>query len=338
MYLSWMLISLNVTELLKQNSIWLAPMAGVNDAPFRGICKGLGAGLTCSEMVSAKGLHYGSTRNRSYAYLRLSPGETPAAVQLFGADPAIMAEQAAAIVELLGDDLALLDVNMGCPVPKVFNKGEGSALMRKPELAADIVRAMVAALAGTDIPVTAKIRSGVDDAHKNAVECALRLEDAGAAAVGVHGRTTEQHYRGVSDPAVIAAVKERVSIPVLASGDIMHAGDALRIMQDTGADGCLVARGARGNPWIFRDIAALRRGEAVPDPPSYEERFAVIREHAHGIVDYFGERSLMRMRKHALWYVAGLPGAAFFRARLFKVHTLSELDALLDEYEAYLDK
>ncbi len=322
-----------VAELLGAHAVVLAPMAGVTEAPFRAICKRLGASLTYTEMVSAKGLHYNPDSHAARALLSFSAEEIPCAVQLFGCEPEMMAAQARRLVEQYCGQIALFDINMGCPVTKVVAKGEGSALMREPAAAAAIVRAVADAV---DVPVTAKTRSGWTAGEENAVEVALALEEAGAAAVGVHGRTRDQHYHGRADWSVIARVKAAVGVPVLGSGDVFSADDVVRMFAETGVDAVMVARGAQGNPWIFREARALLdTGTALPRP-SMGERIATAREHAAALVDFAGERAVVRMRKHVAWYLAEMPGASYARERVNSVTTYAELSALLDEYAEYL--
>lgn len=322
-----------VAEILRANNVLLAPMAGVTEAPFRGICKRLGAGLTYTEMVSAKGLHYNPDATIARRLLTFSPVETPAAVQLFGNDPGMMAAQAARIIERCGPDVALIDVNMGCPVTKVVAKGEGAALMRTPEIAAAVVEAIAAAV---PVPVTAKFRSGWDADHINAVEFAQAMEAAGASSVAVHARTRRQFYHGRADWEVIAAVKRAVSIPVIGSGDVLAPADVVAMIDRTGADAVMVARGAQGDPWFFREARALLdRGEVI-DRPTPLERIDVAREHLRLHVEASGERAFPRMRKHVAWYTAGLPGSTHVRARVMQTPTSEALDALLAAYRDYL--
>lgn len=323
----------DIRTLLSSANVVLGPMAGITEAPFRGICKRLGAGLTYTEMVSAKGLHYNPDAAISRALLTFDPAETPCAVQLFGAEPALMAEQAARIVALHGDDVALIDINMGCPVTKVVAKGEGSALMRTPDLAAEIVSRVVES---TDVPVTVKFRSGWDAGTLNAVEFALAMEAAGAAAIAVHGRTREQFYHGRADWDVIAKVKAAVSVPVIGSGDVFSAGDALAMLERTGVDAVMVARGAQGNPWIFSAARALiDRGEALA-PPSAFERIDMAREHAAALVAFGGEHAFTRMRKHVAWYIREMPGATYVRERANTAVNYAELDEMLLEYREFV--
>jgi len=323
-------------DLLLQNPVWLAPLAGVADAPFRQLCKEQGAGLTCTEMISAKGLHYNPEGSGSERLLRLSPGEVPAAVQLFGADPQIMAEQAARVAEKLGDDLALIDVNMGCPVPKVVRHGEGSALMKAPELAAEIVQVMAAALAPSGVPLTVKMRIGYEAGEDCAVEFALRLQEAGAALVTVHGRTRAQFYHGASDDEAVACVADALEVPVFASGDILTAKRAVQMLEQTPVAGVMVARGAIGRPWIFKQIAELRAGSPQAFEPTIAERFALIRRHVSLTQAWYADGRVARLRKHLITYAAGLPGATRFRSRVTQADTYEAVGALLDAYESWL--
>ena len=327
--------SRDITALLRPSDVILGPMAGVTEAPFRAICKRMGAGLTYTEMVSATGLHYNPDAAVSRALLTFAPEEVPCAVQLFGADPAIMARQAAWIIERYGSDVASIDINMGCPVSKVVARGEGSGLMRTPEHAAAVVREVVAAV---DVPVTVKFRSGWDDSSRNAAAFGLAMEEAGAAAMAVHGRTRAQFYRGQADWSVIAEVKRAVSVPVIGSGDVFSASDVVAMFEATGADAVMVARGSQGNPWIFREARALVDEGVTLDPPTPLERIDVALEHARALVDFGGERAVIRMRKHVAWYVHALPGAARVRERVNATKSLSELEELLLEYRAVLER
>jgi nifR3 family TIM-barrel protein len=323
----------HIRTLLPPRSVVLGPMAGVTEAPFRGICKRMGATLTYTEMISAKGLHYNPDARVSRELLTFDRAEVPCGVQLFGSDPAIMADRAAWVCAEYGDDVALIDINMGCPVTKVVSNGEGSALMRTPGLAAEIVSRVAEAV---PVPVTTKFRTGWDDDEINAVEFARTMEAAGAAAVCVHGRTRRQFYQGAADWDVIAAVKDAVSVPVIGSGDVFSAVDARAMLERTGVDAVMVARGAQGDPWIFRETRALLdRGETLP-PPTPLERVEMAREHARALVAFAGEHAVARMRKHVGWYVIGMPGARHVRERVNHVTTSAELDSLLVEYEGYL--
>jgi len=334
-----------VRRILDANPVWLAPMAGVNDAVFRGICQRMGAGLTYTEMISATGLHYHFDNETSQRLLRLSDNEDQVAVQLFGAQPDIIARQASAVCELLGARVAFIDINMGCPVSKVVRKGEGSALMDDPDRAAMIVTKTVTMLEGrgedgTDIPVTVKFRKGCTAHSDDPILFALKMQEAGASALAVHGRYADQLYAGTSDSEVIGRIAQAVDIPVLGSGDIWSAEDALRMIrpadeQGVGADGVLIARGSQGNPWLFSQVSALRHGHEWTGP-TYQEVFAVMGEHARGIEAVFGTKALVRMRKHAMWYCHGFPVASTFRAHINAISTMGDLEALIETYRAYL--
>ena len=305
----------------------LAPMAGITDLPFRLICRRLGCGMTVSEMVSAKGLLYKNVKTTEM--LRIDDGERPTAIQLFGSVPEELAE-AARMVEASGADM--IDFNMGCPVPKIVNNGEGSALMKQPQLAHDILAAMVKAV---KIPVTVKFRAGWDDSSRNAVEIAKAVEAAGVSAVAVHGRTRQQFYEGKADWGIIAEVKQAVKVPVFGNGDIFTVEDGLRMLAQTGVDGLMIGRGADGNPWLFRELAAVLRGEERPAAPSLQERLAQAAEHLDMLIDYKGEHiSVKEMRRHISAYLKGLPHAAEFRGRFHKVDTREQFMELLAEYAA----
>jgi len=318
-----------VAELLAANNVVLGPMAGVTEAPFRAICKRMGAGLTYTEMISARGLHYTPESRASRALLTFADEEVPCIVQIFGSEPEIMAAQAAVICERYSEKVAAIDINMGCPVAKVVGKGEGSALMRTPALAASIVEQVADAV---EVPVTVKFRSGWDADSRNAVEFARLMEKAGAQAIAVHGRTREQFYHGSADWDVIAQVKSEVGVPVIGSGDIYTAADAVAMFERTGVDAVMVARGAQGNPWIFREARALLDTGETIDPPTAEERIAMARQHAAALVEFSGDRSVARMRKHISWYLTGMPGVTHVRARAYSCATPGELDDLLVEY------
>lgn len=305
----------------------LAPMAGITDLPFRLICRRLGCGMTVSEMVSAKGLLYKNVKTTEM--LRIDDGERPTAIQLFGSVPEELAE-AARMVEASGADM--IDFNMGCPVPKIVNNGEGSALMKQPQLAHDILAAMVRAV---KIPVTVKFRAGWDASNRNAVEIAKAVEAAGVSAVAVHGRTRQQFYEGKADWGIIAEVKQAVKVPVFGNGDIFTVEDGLRMLAQTGVDGLMIGRGADGNPWLFRELAAVLRGEERPAAPSLQERLAQAAEHLDMLIDYKGEHiSVKEMRRHISAYLKGLPHAAEFRGRFHKVDTREQFMELLAEYAA----
>ncbi len=296
----------------------LAPMAGVSDLPFRLICREMGAGMVCTEMISAKALHYKNAATKQL--MATHPGEHPVSLQIFGSEPDIMAEQAAAIED---QPFEILDINMGCPMPKIVNNGDGSALMKDPALIGDIVSAVVKA---TKKPVTIKIRRGFDDEHINAVEIAKIAEAAGAAAVQVHGRTREQYYEGKADWDIIRQVKEAVSIPVIGNGDVTGIESANKMLEETGCDGISIGRAARGNPWIFRELVT---GEKYV--PTLDERKAVMKRHVELEVEWKGEYTAVReMRKHVAWYTTGIPHSARLRTQCCSVETAESLYSLID--------
>lgn len=305
-----------------ENRYILGPMAGVTDLPFRLLCREQGAGLLCMEMVSAKAIYYNNRNTESL--LEIHPDEQPVSLQLFGSDPAIMSEMAKRIEER---PFAILDINMGCPVPKVVKNGEGSALMKNPKLVYEIVSAIVKAISK---PVTVKIRKGFDDNHVNAVEIAKIIEEAGAAAVAVHGRTREQYYSGKADWDIIRQVKEAVSIPVIGNGDVTSPQNADELVKQTGCDGIMIARGAQGNPWIFSEMIHWEETGELPPRPDKDEVREMMLRHARLQLEYKGEFSGIReMRKHVAWYTKGLKGAARLREKVNAVESLEELENLL---------
>lgn len=300
----------------------LAPMAGVTDLPFRLLCKEQGAGLLCMEMISAKALQYQNKNTR--ALLSIHPEEYPVSLQLFGSDPKIIAEQAKRIEEL---PFQILDINMGCPVPKVVKNGEGSALMKTPKLVYNIVAETVKAIRK---PVTVKIRKGFDEANVNAVEVAKVIEEAGGAAVAVHGRTREQYYSGKADWDIIHQVKEAVGIPVIGNGDVTSAEAAAEMQEKTGCDGVMIGRGAQGNPWIFRELKVYQATGRIPERPSMAEIKQTILRHARLLLEFKGEyQGIREMRKHAAWYTKGMKGAAKLRDRVNQIESYEELQELL---------
>ncbi len=317
-----MIKPLKIGSVTLPNNLILAPMAGVTDLPFRLLCKEQGAGLLCMEMVSAKAILYKNRNTESL--LEIDPRENPVSLQLFGSDPEIISNIAHQIEDRPFD---ILDLNMGCPVPKIVNNGEGSALMKNPKLAGEIIRETVKAI---DKPVTVKIRKGFDDEHINAVEMAKIAEDAGAAAVAVHGRTREQFYSGRADWDIIRQVKEAVSIPVIGNGDLLTAEDVIAMEQRTGCDGFMIARGAQGNPWIFRQILHyFETGEHLAKP-TLEEVTQMILRHARMMLEFKGEYiGIREIRKHAAWYTAGYPNSARLRVAINNVESFEALEELL---------
>lgn len=316
-------MKLTIGNVELKNNVILAPMAGVTDLPFRVLCKEQGAGLLCLEMVSAKAIYYGSKNTEEL--MKISPAEMPVSLQLFGSDADIMADMAKKIEE---KPFAVLDINMGCPVPKVVNNGEGSALMKNPKLAEEIITKMVKAVKK---PVTVKIRKGFDEAHLNAVEMAKIAEASGAAAVAVHGRTREQYYAGKADWDCIRAVKEAVKIPVIGNGDVTDALSAERLLKETGCDGVMVGRAAQGNPFIFREITEYLETGVIPPKPTLAEVRATIERHARMQMEEKGEYTGVReMRKHLSWYTVGYPNSAKYRQMINSMETMEELLHSLD--------
>lgn len=319
-----LLHQLKIGSVTLDNNILLAPMAGVTDLPFRLLCREQKAGLVCMEMVSAKAILYKNKNTESL--LTIHPQEGPVSLQLFGSDPKILSEMARQIEER---PFSILDINMGCPVPKVVGNGEGSALMKQPKLVEEIVTAVVKAVKK---PVTVKIRKGFNDTCVNAVEIARIAEQCGAAAVMIHGRTREQYYTGEADWEIIAKVKDKLSIPVIGNGDIKDGASAEAILRRTGCDGIMVGRAARGNPWIFRQIAAyLQDGTVLPAPEKEEIRATILR-HAKMQLEYKGEYTGIReMRKHVSWYTAGMPDSARLRRTVNMVESFAALEELVRE-------
>ncbi|MCM1024948.1 MAG: tRNA dihydrouridine synthase DusB [Roseburia sp.] len=309
---------LTIGNVTLDNCVILAPMAGVTDLPFRLLCREMGAGMVCMEMVSAKAIYYNNKNTEGL--LTIHPEETPASLQLFGSDPDIVADMAARIEDR---PFSILDFNMGCPVPKVVNNGEGSALMKNPRLTEELLTKLVKAVKK---PVTVKIRKGFDQDHINATEIARIAESCGAAAVAVHGRTREQYYSGKADWEIIRLVKEAVKIPVIGNGDIDSPERAREMLEETGCDGIMIGRAARGNPWIFREVVGfLERGEIPPRPDNEEKKRTVLR-HASLQLEVKGEYTAVReMRKHLAWYTAGMPHSAGFRGMINSMDSMEEL-------------
>ena len=309
---------MTIGNITLDNNIILAPMAGVSDLPFRLLCHEQGAGLVCMEMISAKAILYHNRNTESL--LEIHPQEGPVSLQLFGSDPAIMADIAARIEDR---PFQILDINMGCPVPKIVGNGEGSALMKNPLLAGQIIEAVVKAVGK---PVTVKIRKGFDEEHVNAVEMAHVAQESGAAAVAVHGRTREQFYSGKADWDIIRRVKQAVSIPVIGNGDVVDGESALALLQQTGCDGIMIGRACQGNPWIFREVKNfLESGQICPRPTNREIVDTILR-HARLQLQYEGEYiGIREMRKHVSWYSAGVPNSARFRAEINAMESMEEL-------------
>ena len=318
-------MSVQVGNVMIKGNLILAPMAGVTDLPFRLLCKEMGADLIYTEMVSAKGIRYENKNTESL--LQIAEEERPAALQLFGSDPDILADMAKRIEDRNFD---LLDINMGCPVPKVVNNGEGSALMKDPELIGRIVRRVSDAI---HKPVTVKIRKGFCEDNINAVEVAKIAEENGAAAIAVHARTREQFYSGIADWDIIRQVKEAVSVPVIGSGDVQTPEDAKRMLEQTDCDAIMIARGARGNPWLFAQIKEYLTSGVLLPKPEFDEVEAMMLRHARLAMEYKGEATGMReMRKHVAWYTSGYPGSSKLRNRVNCIEVYSDLVQLLKDY------
>lgn len=313
---------LQIGNVLLDNPFILAPMAGVTDLPFRLICKEKGAGLLGMEMVSAKAIYFNN--KNTLDLMEIHPEEIPVSLQLFGSDPDIISEMAKQIEHR---PFSILDINMGCPVPKVVNNGEGSALMKNPGLVEEIVTKTVRAISK---PVTVKIRKGFDDEHVNAVEIAKIAEASGAKAVAVHGRTREQYYAGEADWDIIAKVKAAVKIPVIGNGDVTDIDSALQLFEQTGCDGIMIGRGARGNPWIFEELNHyMQTGEKLPRPDIGEIKKTIL-HHAELQLKYKGEYTAVReMRKHVAWYTGGLPHSASLRRRVNEIETIEALEEMI---------
>ena len=317
-------MELRIGNVTIPGNLILAPMAGVTDLPFRVLCKEKGADYIYTEMVSAKGIYYNNKNTESL--LEILPEERPVALQLFGEDPHIMSEMAKRIEERPFD---VLDINMGCPVPKVVNNGEGSALMKDPVRVGQIVSAVSRAIRK---PVTVKIRKGFTESQVNAVEIARVIEESGGAAVAVHGRTREQYYSGKADWDIIRQVKEAVSIPVIGNGDVASPQDVIRMEQETGCDGVMIGRGVQGNPWLFEQVKIWRETGQMPERPSVQEVADMILRHAELQIKWKGEYLAIReMRKHVAWYTMGYPHSAKLRARVNEIEDLDGLRRLMEE-------
>lgn len=320
-------VKMTIGNIVLDNPYILAPMAGVTDLPFRLLCREQGAGLLCMEMISAKALQYKNKNTK--ALLAIHPQEYPVSLQLFGSDPKIISEQAKRIEEL---SFQILDINMGCPVPKVVKNGEGSALMMNPKLVYEIVRETVKAICK---PVTVKIRKGFNDDHVNAVEIAKVIEAAGASAVAVHGRTREQYYSGSADWGIIRRVKEAVSIPVIGNGDVDTCEKAAAMMRETGCDGVMIGRGAQGNPWIFSRLLEYDRTGRIPPKPDVGMIRETMLRHARLQLEFKGGYiGIREMRKHVAWYTKGMKGAAKLRAKINQIESYEELEECLAEIAA----
>ena len=311
-------MKLTIGNVTLDNNVILAPMAGVTDLPFRLLCREQGAGLVCMEMVSAKAIFYNNRNTEEL--LEIHPEEQPASLQLFGSDPRIVADMAKRSEER---PFSILDFNMGCPVPKVVNNGEGSALMRDPKLAEQLLTELVKAVKK---PVTVKIRKGFDEEHCNAVEIARIAEACGVTAVAVHGRTRTQYYSGKADWDCIRQVKEAVKIPVIGNGDVDSPQAAKALLDQTGCDGVMIGRAAQGNPWIFGEVVSYLESGIIPARPDNAGKREVILRHARLQLETKGEYTAVReMRKHLAWYTTGMPHSARFRQTINAMETMEEL-------------
>lgn len=318
-------MALRIGNITMENPLVLGPMAGVTDLPFRLLCKEMGCGLLYTEMISAKALYY--KNKNTLPLLATDPKERPLAVQLFGSEPELMADMAKTLEQ---KGYQFIDINMGCPVPKIVNNREGSALMKEPVLVGKIIESMSKAV---NLPVTVKFRKGFNEESVNAVEIARIAQESGAAAVAVHGRTREQFYSGKADWDIIRQVKEAVTIPVIGNGDVCDVDSYIRIKEETGCDGVMIGRAAKGNPWVFKQISTyIKTGERIAKP-ELSEVISLMLRHGEMMVDFKGEHTgIQEMRKHFAWYTQGYPGSSKLRARGFEINTLKDMEVLLTEY------
>lgn len=313
---------MKIGNITLENNVFLAPMAGITDKPYRTICRQFGAGMVYSEMVSAKGLYYNDKKTASLMNVE---GESPCAIQIFGSEPEIMAEIVPKVMEFKPD---IIDINMGCPAPKIVGNGDGSALMKTPELMGRIMRAVSDV---SPVPVTAKIRKGWEE--DNSLECAKILEENGASAVAVHGRTRREFYSGKADWDVIKTIKKELAIPVIGNGDIFKAEDALGMFEYTGCDAVMVARGAQGNPWLFAQINELLNEGEIKTVPSPREKLTVALKHIDMLISDKGEsRGIKEARKHIAWYIKGLKGASAIKTEIFRISDYATMYEALQDY------